>query len=486
MIEKKEKYSGPVIYEDWIDLGRIIIPCLRGKPVVKRWSDPSFKVTKEEWKKNYLHCEIALRLDRDIDLDIDNTLVKRFVDRYVKSCSAVSGRAGNPESHYWWKGEIEFTQYKLPGELKEKFKNLPHGSMLCELRHGHDRYTIVPGSKHSKADENVRWERYAGLNGYTGDLREDVGKVALSTALCLLYAPQGQRDAYCTAIAGVLLKHTQWDVNEIDEFIYNIAIAANDDEALKRRSKGSSGKNANKNLGLPKLAEIIGCSPRAVAELFSWVGIKYAAGKEIAQESIGDITEYGSDRYIVKVNTFVEGEIKEKEIIVDGPTLTKQQMFYDEIIRQASLWVPKMKPKDFETIMRQKYLNRKRAGDYVEEAEEDYKFKKYFSNYLNKQGVYMDKSNLAVYKLPYFNDKNNSLEFNLDHFEDELEKNRINLPRVDLVLKVQRVLKAKKYHGKHDNKSCVSWKVDGQEVDKGALLIEGEYVEITGEIKNES
>ncbi len=358
--------------------------------------------------------------------------------------------------------------------------------MLCELRHGHDRYTIVPGSKHSKADENVRWERYAGLNGYTGDLREDVGKVALSTALCLLYAPQGQRDAYCTAIAGVLLKHTQWDVNEIDEFIYNIAIAANDDEALKRRSKGSSGKNANKNLGLPKLAEIIGCSPRAVAELFSWVGIKYAAGKEIAQESIGDITEYGSDRYIVKVNTFVEGEIKEKEIIVDGPTLTKQQMFYDEIIRQASLWVPKMKPKDFETIMRQKYLNRKRAGDYVEEAEEDYKFKKYFSNYLNKQGVYMDKSNLAVYKLPYFNDKNNSLEFNLDHFEDELEKNRINLPRVDLVLKVQRVLKAKKYHGKHDNKSCVSWKVEGQEVNKGALLIEGEYVEITGEIKNES
>ena len=61
--------------------------------------------------------------------------------------------------------------------------------------------------------------RNAGLNEYTGDLRADVGKVALSTALCILYAPQGQRDAYCTAIAGVLLKHAQWDVNEIDEFI---------------------------------------------------------------------------------------------------------------------------------------------------------------------------------------------------------------------------------------------------------------------------
>ena len=109
-----------------------------------------------------------------------------------------------------------------------------------------------------------------------------------------------------------------------------------------------------------------------------------------------------------------------------------------------------------------------------------------FSNYLNKQGVYMDKSNLATYKLPYYNQKNNSLEFNLDNFEDELHKNKINLPRVDLVLKIQRILKAKKNHGKHNNKSCVSWKVEGQEVDKGSLLIEGEYVEITGEINNDS
>jgi len=445
MIEKKQNYSGPITYEDWINLGRIIIPCLKGRPIVKGWSEPSFKITKEEWKKNYLHCEIALRLDRDVDLDIDNQLAQRFIGSYIKECSAISGRNGNPSSHCWWKDEIEFTQFKLPSELKSTFENLPHGAMLCELRHGHDKYTIVPGSKHSKADEYVKWEKYAGLNEYTGDLKADVGKVALSTALCLLYAPQGQRDAFCTAIAGVLLKHAQWDVNEIDEFVYNIAIGANDNEALKRRSKGSSGKNANKNLGLPKLAEIIGCSPRSVAELFSWVGIKYAAGKEIAQESIGDITEYGSDRYIVKVNTFVEGEIKEKEIIVDGPTLTKQQMFYDEIIRQASLWVPKM-----------------------------------------KQGVYMDKSNLATYKLPYYNQKNNSLEFNLDNFEDELHKNKINLPRVDLVLKIQRILKAKKNHGKHNNKSCVSWKVEGQEVDKGSLLIEGEYVEITGEINNDS
>ena len=84
----------------------------------------------------------------------------------------------------------------------------------------------------------------------------------------------------------------------------------------------------------------------------------------------------------------------------------------------------------------------------------------------------------------YFNIRNYSLEFNLDHFEDDLQKNKINLPRVDLVLKVQRVLKAKKYHGKHKEKSCVSWRIEDQKVENRSLLLEGDYVEITGE-KNE-
>ena len=106
MIEKKQNYSGPITYEDWINLGRIIIPCLKGRPIVKGWSEPSFKITKEEWKKNYLHCEIALRLDRDVDLDIDNQLAQRFIGSYIKECSAISGRNVNPSRHCWWKDEI--------------------------------------------------------------------------------------------------------------------------------------------------------------------------------------------------------------------------------------------------------------------------------------------------------------------------------------------------------------------------------------------
>jgi hypothetical protein len=50
-----------------------------------------------------------------------------------------------------------------------------------------------------------------------------------------------------------------------------------------------------------------------------------------------------------------------------------------------------------------------------------------------------------------------------------------------LVIKIQRILKAKKVHGKFENKSCVSWKIEDQKMEKEDLIIDGEYKEITDE-----
>lgn len=36
--------------------------------------------------------------------------------------------------------------------------------------------------------------------------------------------------------------------------------------------------------------------------------------------------------------------------------------------------------------------------------------------------------------MPYFNTEKNILEFNLDKFEDYLHRQKVNLPRVDLVI----------------------------------------------------
>ena len=83
--------------------------------------------------------------------------------------------------------------------------------------------------------------------------------------------------------------------------------------------------------------------------------------------------------------------------------------------------------------------------------------------------------------MPYFSQEKSTLEFNLDKFEDYLHKQKVNLPRVDLVIKVQKVLKAKKNHGKFGDKSCVSWRILDQEIDKDDLIVDGEYKELPDE-----
>ena len=472
--------DGPNTYEQWIDSGRIIIPCLKGRPIIKNWQDPSFKVSKEEWKKKYTHCAMGVRLDQDVDFDIDNELAKRFIDKYAKSSGAIYGRPSNLQSHYWWKGTLDFKKFTLPKEFENYYETFPHGATLCEIRSSSSQYTIVPESKHSKADEHVKWEKYEGINEYPGNLNTDLRKVALSTALCILYGSQGQRDDYCTAVAGVLLKHTKWDEEEINEFVYNLAIESDDNEAKDRAQKGTSGKRAQRKFGIPKLAEIIGCTQKSVSEIFSWVGVAY----ETVQGSgaVGDIIEYGQDRYLVKVNTVAEGKPQIIEIRVDGPTLMNQKLFYDAVISKASVWIPKMPPRDFEEIMRKKYENKIKSKEYVEEANEDLVFKKRFLQYIEARGLEVDKTNLLEYKRPYTDTTKNSLEFILTDFEDFLEDKKIKIKRVDLVMDVQKILKAKKYNGKvkvgEKWKSCPSWRVENFNVKNKDLIFEGEVAEV--------
>ena len=215
------KVNAPNTYEQWMDLNKVIIPCMKVIPEIEKWNDLNLKISKEEWKQKFNHCEIALRLDDDVDFDIDNPLVKRFMNFYVKSCGAISGRPTNPKSHYWWKAKLKPVKFVLPKEFEEIYKKFPHGATLCEIRSGSNHFTIVPKSLHSKANEYVEWEKYEGIKEYPGDLNLDLRKIALSTALCILYAPKGERDAYCTAIAGILIKYTDWNEDDINDFILN-------------------------------------------------------------------------------------------------------------------------------------------------------------------------------------------------------------------------------------------------------------------------
>ena len=472
----------PISYVDWLDLGRVIIPCLKGPPKVKTYTDPDFKIEKDIWNRDHETAEIALRLDNDVDLDIDNEFVKKFVDFYVKDCGAIFGRDGNPTSHYLWsnKSKIPFKQFRLPDEFEKDFKNFPHGSMICELRTEKKRYTIVPGSLHSKSKTNVRWEKFEEIREYQGNLLIDVGKAALSAALTIIYPTTGSRDEYCTAIAGVLVKNSDWTDEQIDLFISRIAEAANDD-VKERLKKGTTTRKTDRKFGVNKIHELTGYSHRNIQGLFNWIGIFESITNQVSQDTIDFIEEYGADRYNVYLNVPEKEEMIQRKVWIDGASLMNPKIFYDLAMSQAKVWLPRMKAIDFEKMMMTKFYARKFSKNYVKEAEDKEQFKRIFLDYLDVKGVYTDKEQLFVHKLPYFNDKKSTIEFDLNNFEKELIKNRINLQRVDLVNKLQTILKAKRDRGKYKGKSCIAWVIEGEKTNNQKIIWEGEAVVIGDE-----
>ena len=476
----------PISYIDWLEYGRVIIPCLKGTPRVKKYTDPDFKIEKDIWKRDYETAEIALRLDHDVDLDIDNEFVKRFIPYYIKDCGAIFGREGNPTSHYIWtnRNQIPFKQFKLPDEFEKDYKPFPHGSMICELRTEKKRYTIVPGSLHSKSKTNVRWEKFEEIREYQGNLSIDVGKVALSAALAIIYPSTGSRDDYCTAIAGILVKNSDWTDDEIDNFVSRIAEHADDEDLAKRLKKGTSSRKTNRKFGINKIHEITGYTHKSLIGLFNWIGLFKDVSLQVSKDTIEKIEEYGANRYYVHLNVpqkNVDGvglKTIKKKIWIDGESLMNLKLFCDIAMSQAKVWIPRMTPKEFEEIMMAKFYNREKSKEYVKEAEEDSRFKMFFLDYLDTKGVYTDKEQLAIYKLPYYNQEKRTIEFDLNNFEKELMKNRINLKRQDLVHKVQTILKGIRDKGKYKNKSCVAWVIKGEEVEDNKLIWEGESVYI--------
>jgi len=126
-----------------------------------------------------------------------------------------------------------------------------------------------------------------------------------------------------------------------------------------------------------------------------------------------------------------------------------------------------------------KFETRKKAKNYVEDANEALVFVKHFTNYIKQEKAFTDKKELFFYGLPWFNKPDNYLEFKLDKFEDYLQSQKVNLKRVDLVLNIQDILKAKRIRGHYKEESLVSWRIDKPELENEDIVLEGDYTEET-------
>jgi len=248
-----------------------IIPCDGKIPIVKSWQDRDFN--EEDFKPGN---NIGLKMAKHFDIDIDNQLCKKFLSYYMETPSAIYGRKSNPGSHWLYKGAAEYKKFALPKAFDYHCKDFPHGSTLIEIRAGKQRQSIVPGSIVN--DEVVEWERFEGISPYSNNPNDDISKVALSTALHILFPNKGNRDTYMMTIA-CLLCRTKWTAEDINYFCKNLAAEQNiKDSKTNNRDYGTMAKDKQKKkarmFGFTKLKEVTGISFKGLMTIFSWVGIE--------------------------------------------------------------------------------------------------------------------------------------------------------------------------------------------------------------------
>lgn len=208
-----------------------------------------------------------------VDVDLDHPIAWRLRHLFLPETAMRTGRAGNAESHFWYR-----VTDAVPGYQKY---TLPSGETAVELRSGGGHQTLIPPSKwypkkgQAGGTEQYRWEGEpwggdAGPTAIKGKvLAVRVASLALAAILIENWPREGSRhDAYL-ALAGGMLRfgdesaHPFWS-QVIDQFIRAIAEATHDKDGASARISEvvpttiAKLKVGGKVQGWPKLAEIIG------------------------------------------------------------------------------------------------------------------------------------------------------------------------------------------------------------------------------------
>ena len=79
--------GAPKIPLDYLEQGHDITPCENKTPILSQWQKKVIK--KDEWNSKYIRNNIGLKLGGKTDIDIDNHIVKKFIEVYLKSCGAI-------------------------------------------------------------------------------------------------------------------------------------------------------------------------------------------------------------------------------------------------------------------------------------------------------------------------------------------------------------------------------------------------------------
>ena len=260
----------------------VYIPLARGTkrpPLVKGWTadpPPPMVIGPDDNK--------ALRLDDDVDIDIDCPEARFAFPHFLPETDRRHGRPSVGVTHLWFKAEgakyESFTDVvKVVGEDgRDKFPT------LVEIRTGNDHYTVVPFSQipingSGSALETLQWfadgESLACEFSY---LRTSVLYVAITALLARHMIPDGERWKFYEALAGFLLGGVNLPAAAVTKIIEAVADFVKDSDTSPRpdewvRRTEARLKKDQECSGAPTVAKMIGEHGSAVvAQIRKWCG----------------------------------------------------------------------------------------------------------------------------------------------------------------------------------------------------------------------
>jgi hypothetical protein len=157
-----------------------------------------------------------------VDVDLDCPEAIRLAPEFLPPTARRSGRAGKPESHWW---------YVCQGATSKKFQD-PGGGMLVELRSTGGQ-TVVPPSVHPEGERYVWHEEGPPAAADAEALENAVRHLAAASLLAGNWPGQGSRHKAALAVAGLLLRGGL-DLELVKKLVGAAARAAGDEEVEDR------------------------------------------------------------------------------------------------------------------------------------------------------------------------------------------------------------------------------------------------------------
>lgn len=207
-----------------------------------------------------------------IDVDLDHPRANRLKEYFLPPTAMRSGRAGRPNSHWWYWAEAgtmpTTRRYKM-----QKNEDGSQGPVSVELRTNGSQ-TVVPPSKHPSG-QSYEWygKPWGGDEGprrvHGQALSVQVASLALTSVLLDSWPQAGSRHEAYLALAGGLLRygergvHPAWAKN-LPVIITALAEVTHDDDGPQARvrevmeSTQRSLREGKPTTGFRRLSEIIG------------------------------------------------------------------------------------------------------------------------------------------------------------------------------------------------------------------------------------